>query len=98
MPIIWLERALDDFSEAVSYLEQRNPQAAQAFAERINAALKYLRDFPKSGRVGRVAGTRELVVAHTHYIIPYRKKEQRIELLAVMHDAREWPEEFGEAD
>jgi plasmid stabilization system protein ParE len=36
------------------------------------------------------------VVVQAHYIIPYRLKDQRIELLAVMHDAREWPEGFGE--
>lgn len=95
MRIIWLDRAVDDFSEASSYPEERNPQAAREFAQCINTALVRLRTFPESGRPGRVEGTRELVVGHTHYIIPYRLQGQGIELLAVMHDAREWPEGFG---
>lgn len=46
MRIIWLERALDDFAEAVTYLEERNPQAARSLAEHVNAALLSLRAFP----------------------------------------------------
>lgn len=95
MRITWLERALDDFEEAVTYLAERNPKAAHTFAEHINASLLRLRAFPESGRPGRIPGTRELVIGQTHYIIPYRLKGQLIELLAVMHDAREWPEGFG---
>ena len=95
MRIIWLKSALDDFADAVAYLEERNPQAAPVFAGHINAALVRLRVFPESGRPGRVQGTRELVVGQTRYIIPYRLNDQRIELLAVMHDAREWPEGFS---
>lgn len=94
MQIIWLERALQDLAEAVTYLQEKNPQSARAFARSLNASLVRLRAFPESGRTGRVHGTRELVVGRTHYIVPYRLHGQRIQLLAVMHDAREWPGEF----
>jgi toxin ParE1/3/4 len=92
MQIIWLEQALADFEEAAAYLEERNPRAAHAFVQRINAALRHLRTYPTAGRPGRVRNTRELVVGQTRYIIPYRVRQKRIELLAVIHDAREWPE------
>jgi len=47
------------------------------------------------GRPGRVDGTREFVVAGTPYIIPYRVRGETVELLAVMHGARRWPDTFG---
>ncbi|MFM9912010.1 MAG: type II toxin-antitoxin system RelE/ParE family toxin [Methylophilaceae bacterium] len=51
---------------------------------------------PLMGRVGRVADTRELVVSLTHFVVPYRVNMQKnlIEILALMHNARQWPESF----
>jgi plasmid stabilization system protein ParE len=43
------------------------------------------------GRSGRLTGTRELVVSGTPYIIPYRVKEDRLELIAVFHGHQKWP-------
>lgn len=48
---------------------------------------------PALGRPGRVAGTRELVLPKTPYVVAYRIMEA-VEILAVMHGAREWPEGF----
>ncbi len=46
-----------------------------------------------AGRAGRVAGTRELVFASMPYIIAYRVTDQ-VEIIAVVHGARDWPEAF----
>ncbi|MGH9660026.1 MAG: type II toxin-antitoxin system RelE/ParE family toxin, partial [Bryobacteraceae bacterium] len=46
---------------------------------------------PQMGRPGRVLGTRELVVPDTPYIIPYRVRGERLELIAVFHGAQKWP-------
>lgn len=43
------------------------------------------------GRPGRVPGTRELVLPHFPYVIPYRVREQRAEVLHVLHTSRKWP-------
>jgi len=60
----------------------------------IIAAVEQLDTFPGIGRAGRVEGTKELVVDGTPYIVPYRKKGERIEILRVYHAARRWPENF----
>jgi len=39
-----------------------------------------------------VAATRELVVTTTPFIVAYRVVEDRVEILAVFHGARIWPE------
>lgn len=95
MRIEWLDEALTDFDEAIAYLHERNPDAAQRLARAIHLAVRNLRDNPSLGRPGRVPGTRELVVSHSRYIVPYRVAGRVIEILAVMHDAREWPSSFA---
>jgi toxin ParE1/3/4 len=47
-----------------------------------------------AGREGRVVGTRELVVQGTPFIVAYRVGRAEVEILAVMHAGRKWPEEF----
>jgi toxin ParE1/3/4 len=46
------------------------------------------------GRRGRVAGTRELIVSDTPYIIPYRVRANAVEILRVFHAAGKWPNRF----
>ncbi|MFB2897343.1 type II toxin-antitoxin system RelE/ParE family toxin [Aerosakkonemataceae cyanobacterium BLCC-F50] len=46
------------------------------------------------GRPGRIPGTKELVVTRTPFILPYRVQGEQIEILAVIHAARQWPESF----
>ncbi|MFN2267274.1 MAG: type II toxin-antitoxin system RelE/ParE family toxin [Desulfonatronovibrio sp.] len=50
-------------------MEQDNPMAAIAVDERIMEQTARLASFPKSGRSGRVEGTRKLVVGHTPFIV-----------------------------
>jgi plasmid stabilization system protein ParE len=40
------------------------------------------------GRPGRVDSTRELVVPHSSYVVPYRIRHELIEILAVLHGAQ----------
>jgi len=68
--------------------------AAGRMVERIQNTVDQLSDFPYLGRTGRIPGTRELVVAGSPFIVPYRIREDVIEILTVFHAARRWPEEL----
>ena len=85
-------RRLDDIRERIA---GDNLGAATRTIDRIRAAVERLRDFPALGRPGRVAGTRELVVAGTPYIVPYRVTEDQIQILGLMHSAQRWPDRFS---
>ena len=63
---------------------------AGATVERILATIRSIERHPEMGPAGRVAGTRELVVAP--YVVAYRVKSERVEVLAVIHGARKWPD------
>ena len=68
--------------------------AATRIVERIYDSVVHLSRFPKIGRLGRVPGTRELVVSDTPFIIPYRIRRDDIEVITVLHAARQWPDRF----
>jgi addiction module RelE/StbE family toxin len=80
-----------DLIEVRKYIADNNPQAAQDVAKRIKTAVTHLSDQPPMGRMGRVEGTRELVISDLPYIIPYRVKNNVIQILRVMHTSRKWP-------
>lgn len=61
---------------------------------RILDQTDLLADQPHLGRARRIAGTRELVVAATPFVVPYRVRNGAVEILAVFHGARRWPERF----
>jgi toxin ParE1/3/4 len=90
----WTRLALEDLDQARDYITARSPSSAHAMIDRIESALRALREYPQMGRPGRVEGTRELVVPDTPFVIPYRFSRKFIEILAVIHGRRRWPEDF----
>jgi toxin ParE1/3/4 len=90
----WLKIALANLDAEAEYIAEDNPAAAGRVVEKILRAVDLLKKNPAIGRAGRVAGTRELVVAETPYIIPYRVRGESVEILRVFHAARKWPGKF----
>ena len=87
MRIDWLATAARNRANQVAYVAERNPRAALALGDAVEAAVRRLADYPYSGRPGRFAGTRELVVSGTPYVIAYRIEAQAILILRLLHGA-----------
>lgn len=94
MKAFWTRLALTDLESARAYVAEEGPGSAAQLVERIEKAVESLVRHPELGRPGRVGGTRELVVPGTPFIIPYRMKAKRLEILAVVHGARLWPDQL----
>ena len=94
MKVRWTRLALDDLNHAREYIEVENPAAAEKVIERIKKAVSFLSRHPELGRSGRVVGTRELVIPGTPFVLPYRVSKTRVEILALIHGARRWPDSF----
>ena len=90
MHVVWLSRARQDLGRALRYTERNDPAAARTVEDRILTAIRKLPDFPRIGRPGRVAGTRELVITRTPYIVAYQVSGEAIRILAIIHGARRW--------
>jgi toxin ParE1/3/4 len=91
MDIRWLEDAVADVRAIYQHIAADNPAAAANTVRRIQQAVEALTSLGDRGRPGRWPGTRELVVAGTPYIVPYRHRDEAIEILRVLHGARQWP-------
>jgi len=90
----WLRRALANLDGEAEYIAEDDPAAAGRVMLNILRAVDPLKGNPALGRAGRVAGTRELVVPGTPYIVPYRVRGEAVEILRVFHAARKWPEKL----
>jgi toxin ParE1/3/4 len=86
----WAEPARTDLMAIVDYISDDNPTAALALLEEIEGKVAQLPVHPKRCRVGRVKGTRELVVRPS-YIVVYAETPVMITILRVIHTAQMWP-------
>jgi len=96
MRLEWTIFAQADRDAIFDYIEADRPQAAIAVDDRIRAQVEGLARFPKSGRPGRVEGTRELVIQRTPYIVAYRATRDTVRILRVLRGAQQWPEDMSE--
>lgn len=92
MTVRWSPTALPDLESLHSYISEENPAAALATVDHVIAGIDALGRNPELGRKGRVAGTRELVIAP--YVIAYRARKSTIHVIAIIHGARRWPDSF----
>lgn len=91
MRVEWHPRARADVLEIVDLIEIDNPTAAHGVLDEIERQIGKLADFPRMGRLGRVPGTRELVISGTPYVAGYHVAETVVIILRVLHGARRWP-------
>ncbi len=95
MIVRYTRQAIADLDEVREFIAQERPAAAVAIGQRIRQAISGLSQFPDRGRPGRVAGTRELVVTGSPFIVAYRVGGGHIDVLAILHAARRWPSAFS---
>lgn len=95
MKIRWTVPAAKAVGSIQDYIAEDNPRAAWEVAQKIRQTIQRLATHPHLGRVGRVAGTYELVLSGLPYIVPYRVLDDEIQILTVFHSSRKWPEKFS---
>ncbi|WP_281408200.1 type II toxin-antitoxin system RelE/ParE family toxin [Rhizobium sp. FY34] len=77
------------------YVAQDSPTSAHRLVSEIfDRTENLLGANPRAGRLGRVHGTHELVISRTPYLVVYQVNSQ-IDVLAVIHAARDWSDTFG---
>ena len=91
--IVWLPRARIARQRAIDYIATDNPAAALDQLDEIERQTDMLGSYPEIGRIGRLAGTRELVVARTSFILVYRIVGDTVQILHFLHGAQQWPED-----
>lgn len=87
----WKATAIADLLAIVDYISDDNPDSAQALKDVIEDKTSRLPDHPRMCRVGRVDGTREMVV-RPNYIVVYAEDASAVLILRVLHAAQQWPQ------
>ena len=90
MRVELLDAARADIGAIDRYITDDSPGAAKRVVLELIERMEGLADAPHLGRPGRWPNTRELIVPP--YVIPYRIRGEVIQVLRVVHGAREWPD------
>ena len=86
----WKRAAYADLLAIVDYISDDNLKAAQELKDELVSVVEKLRQHPQMYRRGRVQGTREVIV-RKNYIVVYAETPNLIEILRIIHAAREYP-------
>jgi addiction module RelE/StbE family toxin len=84
----WTRRAVRRLYEIGTRIEEDNPAAAKRVVSKIAPSVAQLGASPGRGRPGRIAGTRELVVVGTPYVVAYCVHDNDVEILTIQHGAQ----------
>lgn len=92
--LIWTGPARTALRDIFNFIASDNPKAARHIINEIREAAKTLEMFPMAGRIGRVEGSRELVIPRTQYVLTYRITGDAVIILAIFHGAQQWPDKL----
>ena len=82
--------AKDDIREIVRYIRERNESASIKVRQEFQDAMRRLADFPGMGHLRNDLADESLRIWSVHsYLIVYRPDRQPIEVLRVVHGARD---------
>jgi toxin ParE1/3/4 len=91
--ITWSKRAIAHLRSSYEYwLREQSEEAADLMLDRIFTRVEGLEQHPEIGRRGRIAGTRELILRPIPFLIAYRIRKRSIEIVALLHGSRKWPD------
>ena len=87
----YTDTALRELESAVSYLLDRNPRSAAAFADLVDVAVARLLDHPFSAEETEMAGVRRVYIRRFRYSMFYAVEGEEVVILHIRHGARRWP-------
>ena len=92
MILKWSPTAIANRDTQINRIAKDKPLAAISQGDEIERQVQALVGTPPiSGRLGRKANTRELVISSTPFIAVFRTKGQTIQILRLLHSSQQWP-------
>lgn len=98
--VSWRRLAEEDLTQAYLYIGADSPYAAERLLDAVEHAVQFLLENPAAGRVRefrsrRARGVRSWVVkGFPAYLICYRSDGSELEVVRVLHGARDLPRLF----
>jgi toxin ParE1/3/4 len=89
MRVVWTRQAEAMLDQALDVMAAERPSAALRWLDEVLDRVRSLEQFPDLGRVVPELQRREIrEVLVDPYRVPYRRDEQQVTILAVVHDRR----------
>jgi plasmid stabilization system protein ParE len=94
MKVNWTAAARAQLRDIHSFIDRSSPQYATKMVDRLTRRSQQIARFPQSGRIVPEANDVNIrEVLEGPYRIIYHLLEDEIDIIAVVHGARQWPEE-----
>lgn len=87
--IAWSAKASADYHQQLGFIAEQDASNADLVDQRLMSAIEILAEVP-NGRVGRVTGTYEKLVAKTSLIIVYQVTDETLLVIRIIHSKRNW--------
>lgn len=94
MKIQWTKGASSNLENIEAYIGKDNPISAIETVLKVIHSVNHLSKYPAIGRPGRIENTKELIIADTPFIVPYRIKNETVQILRVFHHSQKWPKKL----
>ena len=95
MHLKWTDLAGADLDKIEAYIARESSPgvAIDVVLKVVDTACSILPEHPGAGRLGRLKGTRELVINGLPFIVIYRQVHSlnQLQILRVLHSAQQWP-------
>lgn len=95
MQLKWTDLAEADLDKIEAYIARESSPgvAIDVVMTIIDTTHLLLPNHPGAGRLGRLKGSRELVIDGLPFIVIYRQNHalNQLQVLRVLHDAQQWP-------
>ncbi|MGC9457210.1 MAG: type II toxin-antitoxin system RelE/ParE family toxin [Halothiobacillaceae bacterium] len=90
MKVVWTPEAEADRLAIIEHIATEDPGATARMDQLFSDSAASLARFPLRGRLGTIAGTRELI-PHESYRLVYEIEGETAWILVLIHTARQWP-------
>jgi len=98
MKLVIKQRAESDVARIWHYIAQQNPDAANRLLDAAYGTFELIAERPAAGSqrtFRRIAGIRSRsIIGFEKYLIFYREKSNKVEILRVIHGMRNLPQFF----
>jgi len=93
MKVNWTAAARTQLRDIHTFISRTSPQYAKNVVDRLTRRSQQIATFPRSGRVVPEANDVNIrEVLEGSYRIIYHLIDDEVDIIAVVHSARQWPE------
>jgi len=90
--VVWTQHAIAQLVDIYEFIAQDSPVYAKQMVDRLTQRSEQLGEFPQSGRMVPEYASEEIrEVIEGSYRLIYRLRSERIDVVAVLHSARQLP-------